>query len=229
MSAEAARITENLARVQERMAQACARAGRAITDVRLVAVTKTVDLPAVETLYEAGVRDFGENRVDEAIRKAAGIAHNELRWHFIGHLQRNKAAKVARLTTLIHSVESVKLVAVLEKDAAVRATTTPVLLEVNISGEENKYGVPAVEAVTLARQIHAAGHLELRGLMAMAPFEAEPEATRPVFAGLRDCRDRLEQELGVKLPELSMGMTNDFEIAIEEGATLVRIGSALFA
>jgi len=226
---DADRLAQNLAAVRARMEQAAERAGRVPADVRLVAVTKTVDAPTVQALCALGVRDVGENRVVEGLAKVEAVGDPELRWHFVGHLQRNKAARALEGFRRIHSVESEKLVAVLAREAAKHGCAVEILLEVNVSGEESKYGLaPEAVAPLVAIAAQAPG-LTLRGLMAMAPWTADPEAARGTFRGLREIRDRVQETLGIGLPDLSMGMSNDFEVAIEEGATLVRIGSALFA
>lgn len=220
------RIANNVAAVRERMATACARSGRDPADVTLVAVTKTVGLEAVRALRDVGLRDFGENRVPDGLAKASSLGDPAVRWHLIGHLQRNKASKALKSFRIIHSVESPKLIEVLTKHA-MADDPVRVLLEVNISGEAAKYGLAPEGVADLARRVLQTPALRLDGLMTMAPW-VEPEATRPVFRGLRELRDRLQDELGAPLPVLSMGMSNDYEIAIEEGATWVRVGSALF-
>lgn len=221
-------IARNLARVQERIAEACRRCGRNVEEVTLVAVTKTVGVDEIRALYEAGVRHVGENRVPVALEKHQHLASLDLRWHFIGHLQRNKAAQLLRGGFgIIHSVESSKLLAILGREASASAPVE-IFLEVNVSGEEAKYGLAPEAVEEVLRETLALPGVRARGLMTMAPWESEAEATRPVFAGLRALRDTLAETTGAALPDLSMGMSNDYEIAIEEGATLVRVGSALF-
>ncbi|MCD8139639.1 MAG: YggS family pyridoxal phosphate-dependent enzyme [Planctomycetaceae bacterium] len=223
------RIEENLQAVRERIAAACARCGRDPAEVTLVAVTKTVTDIEVAELYRLGVRDFGENRVADGLVRKNGLAADDARWHLIGHLQRNKAADALVGGFLrIHSVESAKLIAVLDKECAKLGVTAEILLEVNVSGEESKYGVTPDGAEALARQAAACPNLTVAGLMTMAPFTDDPETARPYFRRLAELRDDLAARLGVALPHLSMGMTGDFEVAIEEGATLVRVGTALF-
>ncbi len=229
MIVSAARLAANLHDVREKLARAAERGGRAPEAVRLVAVTKTVGLEEVRALHDLGVTDFGENRVAAGQEKLAALADPAVRWHLIGHLQRNKAAKAVAGFALLHGVESSGLIEALARRAGERPDPLPVLLEINISGEDSKYGAPPEEAAALARQVLAAANLRLEGLMTMAPLDAAGEAARPVFRALRELRDRLQDELGVPLPELSMGMSQDFEVAAEEGATLVRVGSALFA
>ena len=224
-----ANIAENLRRVGERMAAACERSGRDASGVALVAVTKMAGAEEIRELYRLGVRDFGENRVADGIAHAEALGAPDARWHLIGHLQRNKAAAaLAGGFRRIHSVESAKLLDVLGRECDRLGIEAEILLEANVSGEEAKYGVAPAGLEALAEAALAKKSLRLSGLMTMAPFTDDPETARPVFRGLRECRDRLRDSLGVALPHLSMGMTGDFEIAIEEGATLVRIGTALF-
>lgn len=223
-------IAENLMKVKARIASACARAGRHPAEVTLVAVTKSVTAKEAEELYFLGVRDFGENRVaDGAERLRALHVHSDARRHLIGHLQRNKAREaLAGGFLTIHSVESDKLLDVLDREAEKLDLRPEILLEANISGEESKYGAPPDGLPRLVELALAKKNLHLTGLMTMAPLDSDPEAARPVFRGLRECRDDLERRFGVELPRLSMGMTGDFETAVEEGATMVRIGTALF-
>ncbi len=212
------------------MVEAAARSGGPAEAVTLVAVTKTVDAGLARMLYELGVTALGENRLQEAQTKAAQLAGFQIRWHMIGHLQTNKARSAVRLFSLIHSVDGPHLAEALQKRAGRVGLTVPGLIEVNTSGEASKFGVPPEGAVELAQTVDSCANLELRGLMTMAPIAARAEETRPCFRRLRELRDRLNGSGGLSRPltELSMGMTQDFEVAIEEGATLVRIGSALF-
>lgn len=222
-------IERNLRRVRECIAAACGRAGRDLAEVTLVAVTKTVGPEEVRELYRLGVRDFGENRVADGVAQREALNEGDASWHLIGHLQRNKAGQaLAGGFRRIHSVESGKLVEVLGRECGKLGVTADILLEVNISGEESKYGVDDRQVAELARLALGTPRLNLVGLMTMAPFTDTPEDTRPVFRALRECRDRLRGELGAPLPHLSMGMTGDFEVAVEEGATLVRVGTALY-
>ena len=194
-----------------------------------MAVTKTVGPGEVRVLASHGVSDFGENRVDELTRKATALTDLDLRWHMIGHLQRNKVRKLLPHSTIIHSLESADLAAELAKRAKSAGLTVDVLIEVNVAGEEQKYGITPKNAAELAQTVAEAPSLDLRGLMTMAPFVDDPEAVRPVFARLRELSERLAPDLPEgAMRDLSMGMTQDFEVAIEEGATLVRVGSALF-
>ena len=218
------RIKDNLESVRERIALAAQRAGRKAEDIKLVAVTKTVGLPEIHELYEQGIRDFGENRVEVALGKISVLEseYPDINWHFIGHLQRNKAKKIADKVFAVHSVESAGLLNIIQK----MEVQPQVYLEVNVSGEKNKYGLEPMDVSGVLAEY--SGKIAIRGLMTMAPFYAEPEDTRPVFAGLCALRDKVVAESGFNLPYLSMGMSNDFEIAIEEGATHVRVGSELF-
>lgn len=225
-----ATIADNLANVRSRIAAARARAGREAGDVTLVAVTKTVTPAEIAELHRLGVRDFGENRVADGAAHRAALGGDDSRWHLIGHLQRNKAADALAGGFLrIHSVESPRLLEVLERECARLSLRAEILLEVNVSGEESKYGVSPDRLPELARLAGAAEHLDFSGLMTMAPFTDNPEDSRPHFRRLAGLRRDTEQALGRSLPHLSMGMTGDFEVAVEEGATLVRIGTALFS
>jgi PLP dependent protein len=214
-------IKANLEAVRLRIANACRRAGRAPEEVTLIAVSKTVDAESVEAAFRAGVRHFGENRVQEAQPKVRSLAHLDPgpTWHLIGHLQSNKIKTALELFQIIHSIDSVELAENLNRRAARK---TGVLLEVNISGEATKNGFPESALKAAMAAISPLPNLEIQGLMTVAPMVKDPEEVRPVFRRLRS----LNEFLGLK--QLSMGMTDDFEIAIEEGATLVRIGRAIF-
>jgi pyridoxal phosphate enzyme (YggS family) len=236
-------IATNIARVRERIAAAAVRGGREIDEITLVAVSKTKPLELVKLAYQAGIRDFGENRVQEALDKMADFSPSDLRWHLIGHLQTNKAKKVYASFAYIHSVDSLHVAQALqhvaERDSADGEQGTdgqrtlrmrqPILLQVNIADEVSKEGMRAEEAPAIARQIAALPHLEIQGLMTVAPLVADIEQVRPVFRALRELRDSLRQQLpDCNWRHLSMGMTNDYPVAIEEGATIVRIGRAIF-
>jgi len=219
----------NLDDVRGRMAAACARAGRPEDDVLLVAVVKTVGAEIVQALAEMGVTDVGENRVAEAARKQAELGGTlGLTWHMIGHLQRRKVRDALPLFARIDSVDSLRLAREIDKRAAVQDATVPILLECNVSGESSKYGLSAEELPAALDAILPLEHLQVEGLMTMAPFVADPETVRPLFAALRALAERARARTGLPLPHLSMGMTQDFEVAIEEGATMVRVGSALY-
>jgi pyridoxal phosphate enzyme (YggS family) len=234
-------LAENVSAVQSEVAAACRRAGRAASEVTLVAVTKYAELDWVRGLIELGVLDLGESRPQQLVERADQLP-GDVRWHLIGHLQRNKVKLVLPHCVLIHSVDSLRL---LEKISAIAAelpppnavsapadrTTLPrVLLEVNVAGEASKDGFTPAELCSQWDALQRVPHVELAGLMTMAPLSDDPETARPVFRGLRQLRDELAARAApqVKLTELSMGMSGDFTVAIEEGATLVRIGSRLF-
>ena len=223
-------IAERWHAVQARVAAACERAGRAATDVAIVAVSKTHPADAVREAVAAGARDFGENYAQELASKMAELAGaggpSAIRWHFIGRLQRNKAKLVAGRVALVHAVDSVELAEELARRAGGAAQS--ILLAVNLAGEATKGGVTAETAPGVARAIAAVSGTALDGLMTMPPPADDPEASRPHFTALRALRDRLRDDLGRTLPVLSMGMSHDFEVAIACGATHVRIGTAIF-
>jgi PLP dependent protein len=232
-------LEANLSSVQERIAAATRRAGRDPDEVILVAVTKTQPPEVIQSAYDLGVRDFGENRVGEAEEKV-GELPTDITWHMIGHIQSRKANHVAPLFQVVHSVDRLKIARRLDRVCPEECAPLPVLLEVNVSGEESKYGFaasrwdsdPAERAALFGavEEMLSLQRLQVQGLMTMAPIVADPEAARPVFVQLRQLRD----EMAAAFPaahwhHLSMGMTDDFEIAVEEGATLVRIGRAIFS
>ena len=227
-----AHIADNLARVRAQIAAAAGRAGRPAADVTLVAVTKTRSPDEIRAAHVAGVRHFGENRVGEMAEKRPLLALEGATWHMVGHLQRRKAQQAVELFDIVHSVDSVRLARRLDALAAERERALPVLIEVNVSGEESKYGFRLAEREALdaaAAEIVGLPHLRVEGLMTVAFIAADPEEVRPVFARLRELRD----ELRARYPEsdwrqLSMGMTDDYAVAIEEGATMVRVGRAIF-
>lgn len=227
MTPEAASIAEQYSSITARVAAACRRAGRSPEEVTIVGVTKTKPTATVRAAAEAGIVDVGENYVQELVAK-----HDELggivRWHFIGSLQRNKVRSIIPFVHIIHAVDSERLGVEIDRQAQAAGRRVPVLLQVNTSDEKSKHGVTPAEAADLARRLSSLPGIELRGLMTLAAFLDDPEAVRPMFALLRTTRDRIERELGLHLPELSMGMTNDFEVAVEEGSTMVRIGTAIF-
>lgn len=231
-SGQLARIDENLSEVRRRIAAAAIRSGRAPEAVTLVAVSKMLPFAAVEAAYAAGQRDFGENRLEELwpkVEAARQAGLDEIRWHVIGTIQSRKSGDAVGPFVLIHSVDRLKLAQRLSRDALAAGRVMDVLLEVNVSGEASKHGFTAAETLAAAPELAALAGIRVRGLMTMAPLVEDPQDTRPVFQGLRMVRDELaviHPRLGWR--ELSMGMTNDFEVAVEEGATLVRIGSAIF-
>jgi pyridoxal phosphate enzyme (YggS family) len=214
-------IEENIREVRRRMAQACERSHRSVDEITLVAITKGFEAQAVRTAFDSGINNFGENRVQEAEEKIAQL--NDLRpavtWHMVGRLQSNKAKVAVELFDIIHSIDSIKLAEILNRRAE---KPLHVLLEANVSGEVTKAGFSLGELAAAAKEIGQLPKLKLMGLMTVAPFVPDPEAVRPVFRKLRELRD----SMGLK--HLSMGMTDDFEVAIEEGATMLRIGRAIF-
>jgi pyridoxal phosphate enzyme (YggS family) len=234
-------LTERLAAVRERIAAAARRANRNPATIRLVGVTKAHPVEVIRAALDAGLCDIGENRVQEAEAKMAALEaeRQRLTWHLIGHLQTNKAKKAAMLFDVVHSVDSLRLAQMLDRYAAEAQGRLPVLLQVNVSGEATKSGFDLCrwsEQPNLyerfcadVEQILALPHLDVRGLMTIAPWRPDPEQARPVFRAVRRLRDDLEQRFpAAAWRELSMGMTDDFEVAIEEGATIVRIGRAIF-
>ena len=221
-------LASRLAAVQARIAAAAQRSGRAPEAVTLVGVTKTQPLALVQAAYAAGLRHFGENRIQEAAEKFAAYRPEGLTLHLIGHLQTNKARQAVSLFSLVHSLDSLHLAEALAARCADRPTPLDVLVEVNVAGEASKGGVPPDEALSLLRAALAWPGLRPRGLMTIAPLVGDPEEARPVFRRLRELRDECARALSVVLPELSMGMTGDFAVAVEEGATLVRVGRAIF-
>lgn len=225
------RLSENLTRVRQRIHRACQRTGRSPDEVRLVAVTKTVDIDLARQLIELGQHDLGENRLQELSRKADGLRDSDVTWHMIGHLQTNKVRRALSICRFIHSVDSLKLAQEISKRAGALGLTPEILLEVNVGGEEAKFGLTPEQAPEVAVGVGELPNLKLVGLMTMAPFVDDAELTRPVFVGLRELAGRIaEMKLpGVTMKHLSMGMTQDYKVAVEEGATLVRVGSALFA
>ncbi|WP_028576600.1 YggS family pyridoxal phosphate-dependent enzyme [Desulfomicrobium escambiense] len=224
---EAAEMRQRWCEVLERMAAAARTAGREAGDVRLVAVSKLHPADAVRALYEAGQREFGENYVQEAEAKMA-VLPPEISWHFIGHLQTNKARNVVGRFSLIHGVDSLKLARSLHDRARAMDLVQDVLVQVNLAGESRKSGILEGDLPPLAEFLAGSAHLQWRGLMLMPPFFDDPERARPWFARLRGLAESLRAGFGLPLPDLSMGMTGDFEAAIEEGATLVRIGTRIF-
>ena len=225
-----ARIAENVSHIRGRIADAAARSGRAANDVTLVAVTKYVSAAEVRALVAAGCRELGESRPQQLWEKAAELADLPIQWHLIGHLQRNKVRRTLPLAAMIHSVDSPRLLAAIDAECGGTGEFSGVLLEVNTSGETAKHGLQPGEVEPLLTELPRYRHVAVRGLMCMASLEGGPDAARRDFAALRQLRDRLRGccPPGVALDELSMGMSGDFETAIEEGATIVRVGSALF-
>lgn len=236
------RMRDNLTRVRATIAQACRRSDRDPADVRLVAVTKYAELDTVRALLAAGVRELGENRVQQLTSRAAAVGAADLglfdphptealpRWHMIGHLQRNKVKVLLRHTRILHSLDSARLARELEKQAEGLEVTVDAFLELNVAGEQAKSGAPVDQAGTIAQAVSDCPHIRLHGLMTMPPFDPDPEAARPHFVRLRELLEQLQRggAVGPECVHLSMGMTIDYPVAVEEGATFVRIGSALF-
>ena len=219
-------IRENLLRVTERIEKAAQKAGRDSKGIRLVSVSKTVETDRIREAIEAGVTILGENYVQEAQKKIEEIG-KPVSWHFIGHLQSNKAKYAVRLFDAIHSVDSVALAEELNRRAQQANREIPVMIEVNLSGEATKFGTEEEKVTALAQKILKLSGLSLEGLMTMPPYFDDPEMSRPYFVQLRELKERLVKG-GIPLKELSMGMSGDFEIAIQEGATYVRVGTAIF-
>jgi PLP dependent protein len=221
-------LRQRLDEVRGRIAAAAARAGRPAGAVTLVGVTKTLPVEVVQAAVAFGLSDLGENRVQEAQTKIPAVGRDRARWHLIGHLQRNKAGRAVELFDRVHSVDGAELAGALSRHAVSSGRSLPVLVEVNVSGEATKFGVAPEGLEPLLESIAALPGLRLDGLMTVGALAERAEAARAGFARLRALRDRAEQRLGRALPELSMGMSGDFEVAVEEGSTMVRVGSAIF-
>lgn len=224
------RLRENVRIVHETIAAATARSGRAAGDVTLVAVTKTVNLEVIRALAELGVADLGESRVQQLVERAMQTSAAPVRWHLVGHLQRNKVRTLLRHARIVHSLDSIRLADELDVEAGRIGAAVDAYCEVNVSGEASKQGVTPGEARELVAEAGRRQHLRIAGLMTMAPFSADAEAARPVFRALRELLAEL-RAAGAAPPActgLSMGMSQDYRVAVEEGATCVRVGSALF-
>jgi len=219
-------IRENLFKVRERIERAAQKAGRDPSGINLVAVSKTVEVSRIKEAIEAGVLILGENYVQEAQKKIEAIG-KPVSWHFIGHLQSNKARYAVRLFDVVHSTDSIPLAEELDRRSEQEKRMIKVMIEVNLSKEATKFGTDEERVLNLAKRIQGLKHLFLEGLMTMPPYFDSPEMSRPYYRALRELKERMIKE-GVPMKELSMGMSNDFEIAIEEGATYVRIGTAIF-
>ena len=222
-------LREKLQEVEERIQEACRRAGRDRSEVTLVAVSKTKPVSMLKEAYDLGVRVFGENKVQE-IREKYEALPKDIEWHMIGHLQTNKVKYIADKVSLIHSVDSLRLAETIEKEAVKHNRIVDILLEVNVAEEESKFGIKTSEVLALAENVVQLPHIRLRGLMTIAPFVENPEKNRAIFANLHelyvDIKDKNIDNGTVSI--LSMGMTNDYEVAIEEGATMVRVGTGIF-
>lgn len=220
-------LAENLDAIQQRIRAVCQRTGRDPNSVSLLAVAKTHPPEAVAAAAALGLSLFGENKVQEA-RAKIPLCPGRLRWHFIGHLQSNKCREAVELFAMIESVDSLALAQEINKRAEAAAKTMPILLEVNVAGEASKFGYQPERLLVELKALNALPRIEIHGLMAVPPWSSLPESSRPHFRRLRELKLQCEQILGAPLPHLSMGMSGDFEVAIEEGATIVRVGTALF-
>ena len=221
-------LASNLASVRDRIAAAERRSGRQPGSVTLIGVVKTHPPETLAAAVALGLRDLGENKVQEAEVHQRDVPRSAARWHMVGHLQRNKAGRALELFDLLHGVDDAELARALDRRARDRGRRAQVLLEVNVSGETSKFGVAPDEVAALAEEVVSLQGLELMGVMTVGAPVASPEEARPGFARLRELRDDLARRLGRELPELSMGMSGDYEVAVEEGATMVRVGTALF-
>lgn len=220
-------LEQRIQQIQQRMVAAAERAGRNAGEISLLPATKKQSVETLRLLLDYGLNHFGENRVQEALPKLSALPPNVV-WDFIGGLQSNKARQVVGKFDMIHSVDSVKLAQEINKRASQRGLNQKILLEINVGGEAGKHGIAPEDTLDLLQQVNALDHIEVHGLMTVPPFRENVEDVRPFFRKLRELRDELEQQEGYGLPVLSMGMTHDFEIAIEEGATIVRVGTAIF-
>lgn len=222
-------LKDNLSAVQQNIVNAAARGGRNPQDITLIAVSKTKPVDMIRQIYDEGIREFGENKVQEIVSKH-GELPPDIHWHMIGHLQRNKVKSVIDKACLIHSVDSLRLAAQISQEAVKKQITVPILLEVNIAGEETKYGFSAIETGKVLPQIAALPNITVRGLMTSAPFVDNPEDNRQYFRQMKQlCVDLKAKNIdNTSMDFLSMGMTNDYQVAIEEGATHIRVGTAIF-
>lgn len=222
-------IRENLNTVESKIAEACRRSGRERDSVRLIAVSKTKPVSMLQEAYDLGCRDFGENKVQELVEKYEQLP-KDIRWHMIGHLQRNKVKYIVDKVAMIHSVDSLRLAEEISKEALKKNVTVPILVEVNVAGEESKFGVSPSETTALVEEIAKLPNIIVKGLMTIAPYTDHPEENRLYFANLKQIYvDIIQKNIdNVCMGELSMGMTGDYEIAVEEGATYIRVGTGIF-
>ena len=222
-------LAENLQEVERNIQEACKKANRSRDEVTLIAVSKTKPISMLKEIYDLGVRNFGENKVQELCEKHPQMPE-DLNWHLIGHLQRNKVKNIIDKATLIHSVDSLRLAETIEKEAAKKDLIVDILMEVNVAEEESKFGLKVEEVIPAVETIATFPHIRIRGLMTIAPFVENPEENRSIFARLQklsvDIRSKNIDNVNVDI--LSMGMTNDYQVAIEEGATMVRVGTGIF-
>lgn len=223
------RIEENLRTVKARIEQACEKSGRAAGDVKLIAVSKTKPVSMLREAYDLGCRDFGENKVQELVEKYEQLP-KDIRWHMIGHLQRNKVKYIVDKVCMIHSVDSLRLAEEISREAVKHNVTVSVLVEVNVAGEESKFGVTAQETLPLVEQIAKLPNIVVKGLMTIAPYVENPSENRLYFEKLKQIYvDIIQKNIdNVSMEELSMGMTGDYEVAVEEGATYIRVGTGIF-
>ena len=228
VNATPVQLASNLALVRENILAAERRSGRPAGSATLIGVVKTLPAELIGAAVALGLTDLGENRVQEAEGHQQTVARTAARWHMIGHLQRNKAGRAVELFDVVHGIDDAELARAIARRATGAARRVPVLIEVNGSGEASKFGIAPAGAAELAEVVESFVGLELAGLMTVGAPVTDPQAARPGFARLRELRDALEPRLGRRLPELSMGMSGDYEVAVEEGATLVRVGTALF-
>lgn len=222
-------LAENIKTVEKNIKEACARANRSASDVTLIAVSKTKPVDMLCEVYDTGMREFGENYVQELVEKIDRLP-KDIHWHMIGHLQTNKVKYIVGKTALIHSVDSLHLAKEIEKQAAKNNVIVPILIEVNIAEEESKFGIHKEETIALVREVAQMEHVHIRGLMTIAPYVENPEDNRPYFKEIRQLSVDIKEENidNVDMDVLSMGMTGDYMVAIEEGATLVRVGTGIF-
>ena len=222
-------VVENLAEVEKHICEACARAGRSRDEVTLIAVSKTKPVSMIEELLPGGTRDFGENKVQELVDKYE-VLPKDIHWHLFGHLQRNKVKYVVDKACLIHSVDSMRLAETISEEGVKKGVTVPVLIEVNVAGEESKFGVTLEETEGLVREIAKLPSIQIKGLMTIAPYVEDPEENRVHFSRLKQLSVDIKNKNidNVSMDVLSMGMTGDYQVAIEEGATMVRVGTGIF-
>jgi len=222
-------ISIGLQEVEENIRQACKRVGRSREEITLIAVTKTQPTSIILEAYHEGIRDFGENKVQELVDKIDHLPE-DIRWHMIGHLQRNKVKQVVGRAKLIHSVDSLRLAEAIDQESAKRGLVSDILLEVNIGEEESKFGLKIKETLPLIEKISTFKHIKVNGLMTMGFFSDNPETNREIFVDLKKLSVDIEEEKidNITMRVLSMGMTNDYQVAIEEGATIVRVGTGIF-
>jgi hypothetical protein len=223
-------ISDNIYTIREKISRACARAGRSPSDVTLIAVAKTFPSARVQEAVDAGVADIGENYVQELLAKRREVTGTPPRWHFIGHLQSNKVKTIVGWIRMIHAVDSAALAMEIDRHAAKAGRVVECLIEVNTTGEETKFGAAPGRVTELVKSLASCDNISLAGLMTIGPFLPDPEGSRPMFRRLRELKDEIGSlaQANVTMRHLSMGMTGDFEVAIDEGATLIRIGTAIF-